>query len=164
MTSNSGHAPRIYRVGHEPTALPPAVSVVACPHCGGTVHVAAPAVEAVQRSTVRVTGPAGLPEAGPVRGPVGRVLGLVFEVIDGRRPAEQLTRVVTAPVLRYIRAARLERCPARVSRLLSLKMCRPTDGAVEAAAVAALETRIRAVAARFEHDPSGWRCVALRIL
>jgi hypothetical protein len=42
-------------------------------------------------------------------------------------------------------------------------MCRPTEQAVEAVAVAVIGRRVRAVAARFEHQQTGWRCVAVRI-
>jgi len=91
-------------------------------------------------------------------------LGLVLEVIDGRRPAAQLDGVVAPSVLRYARAARLAGPPVRVSRLRSLRMCRPTAEALEAAAVVVIGQRVRAVAARFEHEQTGWRCVAVRIL
>jgi hypothetical protein len=89
----------------------------------------------------------------------GRLLRLVLEVIDGRRPAAQLDGVVVASVLRYVRAARPARRPVRVSRLLSLRVCRPVEHAVEAAAVVGVDQRVRAVAARFELEQAGWRCV-----
>jgi hypothetical protein len=92
------------------------------------------------------------------------VLRLVLEVIDACRPAVQLTKVATASVQRYVRAARLTGHPAHASQLRSVRVCRPTAQAFEASAVVTVNQRSRAVAARFEHQQTAWRCVALRIL
>jgi hypothetical protein len=43
-------------------------------------------------------------------------------------------------------------------------VCQPTQQAVEAASVVEVELRVRAVAARFEHEQAGWCCTAFRIL
>jgi hypothetical protein len=75
---------------------------------------------------------------------VARVLGLVLEVIDGRRPPRQLDGIVAPLVLRYAQAAHVAGRPAR---LLSLRMCRPSERALEAAAVTVVGQRVRAVAA-----------------
>ncbi|WP_219420379.1 Rv3235 family protein [Pseudonocardia nigra] len=83
--------------------------------------------------------------AGNTKVPVARVLRLIFEVIDGRRPVAQLVGVAAPSVLRYARAARLAGRPTRVSRLLSLRLCRPAAHAVEAAAVVAVDQRHRVV-------------------
>lgn len=161
---SSGRSPRIRRIAYEPATAQPPPSVVACPHCGATVEVG-PAMAAVEEGDAgRATVPVDLPDAGTVRVPVARILRLVLEVIDGRRPARQLDGVVAPSVLRYARAAHVAQRPTRVSRLQSLRVCRPTEQTLEAAAVVAFGQRVRAVAARFEHEQNRWRCHALRIL
>jgi len=85
---------------------------------------------------------------------------VMFEVIGSRRPSGQLASMVSPSVLRYVRAAR----GAGGLVLRSLRLCFPTGTAVEAAGVAGVSGRVRAVAARFEHVDGGWRCVAFRIL
>jgi hypothetical protein len=80
-----------------------------------------------------------------MRDAVARVLRMLLEVIDARRPGAQLGGVAAGSVARYVRAARLAGCPARVSRLVSLRVCRPTEHAAEAAAVVVINRRVRAV-------------------
>lgn len=90
------------------------------------------------------------------------VLRLLLEVLDGRRPASQLTDQLTPAALRYVRATGC-RGSGR-GRLSSLRICRPATGIGEVAAVYRLDGRARAVAARFERSPGGaWSCVALRL-
>jgi hypothetical protein len=109
----------------------------------------------------------GLPARGAddrLRPDVEAALRLVLEVLDGHRPAMQLTAQLTPAVLRCVRAA--GRRGAGRSRLASLRIFRPTPGAAEVAAVYRLDGRARAVAARFEHpdrDDRRWRCVAIRL-
>jgi hypothetical protein len=55
-----------------------------CPHCAGTGLAHAPAVARVVESTP-VEHVAGLPDAGPVRMPIGAARRVLFEAIDGRR-------------------------------------------------------------------------------
>ncbi|WP_219420344.1 Rv3235 family protein [Pseudonocardia nigra] len=164
MTSSSGKALRIRPIAYEPTAEPAQPSTMSCPHCGASIMSGA-TDPAADTSGVRAAAiVVDLPDAAPVQLPVARVLRLILEVIDARRPVAQLAAVAAPSVLRYARAARLAGRSARVSRLLSLRVCRPTEHAVEAVAVVAVDQRHRAVAARFEQQQTGWRCVALRIL
>jgi hypothetical protein len=107
---------------------------------------------------------AGLPDAGPVRLLIGQALRVLFEAIDGHRPVEQVAKVATAPVVRHVRAARTCRRRDRVTRLRSVRICRPTEDAAEVASVVGFDGRVRAVAARFERTSAGWCCVALSIL
>ncbi|WP_219420224.1 Rv3235 family protein [Pseudonocardia nigra] len=164
MTSSSGKALRIRPIAYEPTAEPAQPSTMSCPHCGASITFgasdSAPDTSDVHAAAIVVD----LPDAGAVQLPVARMLWLIFEVINARRPVAQLAGVAAPSVLRYARAARLAGRPARVSRLLSLRVCRPAEHAVEAAAVVAVDQRHRAVAARFEQEQTGWLCVALRIL
>ena len=86
----------------------------------------------------------------------------MLEVVGGRRASVQLDGVVSASVLRYVRAAR--GVGGGVVVLRSLRLSFPADQVVEAAALVGAAGRVRAVAARFEHADAGWRCVAFRIL
>lgn len=160
MTSSNHSALRLTQLRYEPTATPSAS--VACPHCGGAVGFPEPRADF--RPDVRIVAPVVTFDVAPVREPVGRVLGRLLEVLDGRRPADQLRAVADPVVVRYARAARPTRRPQRVARVLSLRVSRPAERAVEAAAVIFLGGRIRAMASRFEQSPQGWRCAAVRIL
>jgi len=158
MTSSNHTAPRLTRLNYEPTAT----ASVACPHCGGIVGFPEPRADV--RPDVRIVPPVVSFDVGSVREPVGRVLGTLLEVLDGRRSAEQLRAVAEPVVIRYARAARPTRRPQRVGRVLSLRVSRPAEQAVEAAAVISLGGRIQAMASRFEQSPQGWRCTTVRIL
>jgi hypothetical protein len=107
---------------------------------------------------------AGLPDAGPVRLLIGQALRVLFEAIDGLRPIEQLAKVATAQGVRHVRAARACQRGDRVTRLQSVRICRPTEDVAEAAAVVEFDGRIRAVAVRFERTSAAWSCAALNIL
>lgn len=161
MTSRSAHRPRIRRTNYESNPVP---AVVACPHCGGVVGVGVSASQKIQQQPDAETGAVSSPDAEPVRRQVAHVLRSVLEVIDGRRPAAQLGGTATPSACRYVRAARLNRAPGRVSRLMSVRVFLPADGAAEATAVVAMDGRVRAVAARFEQNGEGWRCTTLHIL
>ncbi|WP_433275686.1 Rv3235 family protein [Pseudonocardia xinjiangensis] len=96
----------------------------------------------------------------------GRILRLALEVLDGRRPPAQLTGHMTAPVLRYWRAATQQRTVRSPARFTRMRLCLPQPGVAEVAVACAMDGRVRALAARFERtdDPgSGWRCTALRL-
>ncbi|MHA6792925.1 Rv3235 family protein [Pseudonocardia bannensis] len=106
------------------------------------------------------------PEDDPARRQAQGTLRLVLEVIDGRRPAAQLGRLLEPSVLRYVTAAATQPGVRRdgCARLRSLRLDRPRPDAAEVAAVCRLGGRIRALAARFERSDTGlWRCTALRI-
>jgi len=99
---------------------------------------------------------------------VHQVVGLVLEVLAGRRPPAQLVPHLDPSAVRYVRAALAQR-PAehRPSRLTSLHVHRPCADAVEVAAVHRAGTRAGALAARFEgrpDEPGRWRCVTVRLL
>ena len=160
MTSTDP-TPRISPVRYEPAAV--GVDVLGeCPHCGGPLPTAAaPVLPQADPASLPVV--EDLPDSDVLQGPVRRLLALVLEAVDGRRPVDQLAPALAPPVLRYVRAARLPRRPARASRAGSLRLCRPTEQAVEVAAVATIDRRVRAIAARFHTDQDAMRCVALRI-
>ena len=96
-----------------------------------------------------------------------QVLGLVLEVLHGRRTLAHLAPHLEPSALRYVRAASGGPPGRATSRLTSLHVSRPSVGAIEVAAVRRQGGRARAVAARFEgrpEEPARWRCVTLRLL
>lgn len=161
MISSSADGPQIRKVNYEAS---PAAAVVECPHCGGPVEIAAAATDRGPGQMVPAAAIVVAPDVEPVRRQVAQVLRSVLEVIDGRRPVAQLLGVVAPSACRYARAARSDRGPGRVSRILSLRAFLPTEAAAEVTAVVAMDGRVRAVAARFELRVGGWCCTVLRIL
>jgi Family of unknown function (DUF6459) len=95
------------------------------------------------------------------------VVGLVLEVLGGRRPLPHLVPHLEPPALRYVRAALGPPVTRQPSRMTSLHVNRPCAGAVEVVAVYRAGARARALAARIEgrpEEPDGWRCTAIRLL
>jgi hypothetical protein len=111
------------------------------------------------------------PEAPPAADPgasvvVERVLRAAVEVLDGRRPAQQLSAVLRPDVLAHL--ITLQEVVGRLKPRMLRVLTRPqTPGILEAVAVVALSTGVRALAARFEeHVDDGerrWRCTALQL-
>lgn len=101
-----------------------------------------------------------------------RVLGLILEVLDRRRPLVHLRPMLTPHTHRYLvvvtdrMATTAQRGDARV---LSIRMCQPRSDVAEIAAVCRLGGRTRALAARFERrqEPLGrqlrWRCSVIQL-
>jgi hypothetical protein len=94
------------------------------------------------------------------------MLRAAVEVLGGRRPAQQLSAVLSPAVLAHLITLQevAGHLKPRVHRLLA----RPqSPGVVEAVAVMAVSTGVRALAARFEeHVDNGgrrWRCTALQL-
>lgn len=154
----------IRRVDLEPPAEGAAAPVqVRCPTCGNMVVVTECWAETEQ--LVSRVPPAGdLPDPAAVRDQVRHVLALLLEVFDGRRPPAQLAGLLSPAALRYLRAVAAVHQARRVSRLLSVRICRPADRVAETAAVVTVNGRPRALAARFEHEGEVWRCVVVRLL
>jgi hypothetical protein len=162
MTSSSEHGSRIRRVAYEPVPAD-APGVWVCRHCGGELQARDEAGPSA-RETAAAQAEVQLPDERAARREVARVVRLVLEVIDARRPLAQLDGIAAPAVLRYVRATRLAAHPARSSRLLSVRVCCPAVAVIEAAAVVRIEQRDRAVATRFEQRQGQWRCVSLRII
>lgn len=143
----AGSGPRIRPMRYEPLGGEPCVVLPLPPP-----PPPAPAVNAVVDRDERLA-------------PSARTcLLMLLEVLDGRRPANQLADRLSPAALRYLRAAATARRTSVRSTLSSLRICRPGVGVGEVAAVCRLDGRARAVAARFERAPDGaWRCVALRL-
>jgi Family of unknown function (DUF6459) len=99
-----------------------------------------------------------------VRRSVGTTLRLAIEVLDGKRPPEQLaTRLETSTLKRW-RAERARRRTSAVSRVLRVRLCLLHAEAAEVAAVCRIDGRVRALAARFERHGPAWRCTLLRLI
>jgi hypothetical protein len=113
-----------------------------------------------------------LPADPSVRVDVERLMRMMVEVLDDRRPAQQLEPVAEPVVLRYLRATMHRLCLVGASggagygraKLLSVRVFQPHEQAAEVAAVWRLGGRPRAVAARFERGGGGvWRCCVIRV-
>jgi hypothetical protein len=99
-----------------------------------------------------------------VRRSVGTTLRLAVEVLDGKRPPEQLATRLDPGTLGRWRAARACRRTSAVSRLLRLRVCCPHAEAAEVAAVCRVDGRVRALAARFERRGPAWTCTLLQLV
>lgn len=133
-----------------------------CTHCGGSGF--APRAVAPRPEPVAPRLTVALPVVSATdRATVERIFVVLGEVLDGRRPEAQLKG--TAPVLRYVRAARSTRArTAGATRVLSLRTTCPARDAIEAAAVVQLNGRPRAVAGRLQNADGRWVLTEVRIL
>jgi Family of unknown function (DUF6459) len=95
-----------------------------------------------------------------------RMLRAVVEILGGRRPARQLSAVLSSELLAYLITLQEVAGPLepRVHKVFARPQC---PGVLEAVAVVTLSTGVRALAARFEEhvDEGGrrWRCTALQL-
>lgn len=96
-----------------------------------------------------------------------RIAQAVAEVLCGVRPVAQLSRWTSRDVYDGLR----RRCtlavglpaPRRRAVVRAVRLCRPTDTVVEAAAVVLARGRLQAVAFRLEATHGRWRMTALEI-
>ena len=97
---------------------------------------------------------------------VERVLRAAVEILGGRRPARQLSAVLRPDLLAHLVNLQAVAGPLqpRVHKVLARQQ---SAGAMEAVALGAVRTGVRALAARFERSPHGtvrrWRCTALQL-
>jgi hypothetical protein len=94
---------------------------------------------------------------------VSRILVVALEVLDRRRPFTQLDRYFAPAPLQCWRVAARQRRPHSRVRPGRMRLCMPRSGVAEVALPCTIDGRVRAVAARFEHDAAGWRCTAIRL-
>ena len=99
-----------------------------------------------------------------VRRSVGTTLRLAVEVLDGRRPPEQLATRLDPGTLGGGAPRGRAAAPSAVSRLLRLRLCLPHAEAAEVAAVCRIDGRVRALAARFERHGPAWTCTHLQLV
>ncbi|USX51004.1 Rv3235 family protein [Lentzea sp. HUAS12] len=90
-----------------------------------------------------------------------RLLGVVLEVLDGRRAARLLREVAVPPV-----AARLAGAvQARSTRMVRApRVCRPARFVAEVSVTVRREGRVFAVAARVEHRGGRWWFTSFTVL
>ncbi|MGB3187309.1 MAG: Rv3235 family protein [Ornithinimicrobium sp.] len=98
----------------------------------------------------------------------GQALRVVLEVMDGSRPARQLSRWVTRGIQdRAARRGLLARQRGgrghRVNLVRSVHVCTPRDGVAEVAALVVHNGRHRAVALRLEGVDGRWLISALEM-
>lgn len=130
-----------------------------------------PAAPGPARRLSALPPPSGYPvwnEPRPVRDQMWRLLSLVLEVLDARRPLEHLRGIVAARVFESVRTRTMYLAGTQL-RLRTLHTCRPAQRVLEVCGTAAAHSghrRLRAiaVAARVEHRPGGWLCTAFRPL
>lgn len=98
----------------------------------------------------------------------GQALRVVLEVMDGSRPARQLSRWVTRGI--HDRAARRGLVARqrggrghRVNVVRSVHVCTPTDGVAEVSALVVHNGRHRAVALRMQGVDGRWMITALEL-
>jgi hypothetical protein len=109
-------------------------------------------------------------EPGPVRERTLRVISLVLEVLDGRRPAGHLGELVGPRLLASLETRSRRTGSAGLQhRLRTLHTCRPVDGVVEVCGTVTVSTpagwaRVIALAARVERWGDRWLCTTLRPL
>jgi hypothetical protein len=94
---------------------------------------------------------------------VSRLLRLALEVLERRRPSAQLERYFAPAPLRCWRVAVRQRRPHSRVRPGRMRLCMPRAGVAEVALPCAIDGRVRALAARFEHAGDGWRCTDIRL-
>lgn len=158
-TTAGGEGPTLRRAGIAPAAVG-AEQYAPCEHCGGT--------GITPRKLVPALPVAPLAEAPPVvtdveRAAVARLVAIICEVLDLRRPVAQLP--AAAPAVRYLRAARPTRPRVNgATRVLSVRASRPTRDGIEVVAVLQVDGRPRALAARLDGPAGAWTMTAVRIL
>lgn len=117
------------------------------------------------------TSSAALPEPDPLLRNLTRG---VLEVLAGVREIEQLARWLTEDAYRALltranlatraRSARGVPATRPAHAILSVHMCVPADGVVEAVVVVATPARTRAVAIRLQGIDRRWRATSLALL
>ena len=89
-------------------------------------------------------------------------LNTILEVLGGRRPAAQIEQLVD-PAL-FARLVAHPRLVGTRHRIGPLRVCHPTDTAVEACATIRSGPRVLALAARFQRTRPGWVCTRFHLL
>ncbi len=96
----------------------------------------------------------------PAQPEVARLIRLVLEVLDRRRPQSHLEN--WAPTADFRALIRDDRVGPR--RLRSVRSSTPMPGVLEVCATFDVHERARAMVGRFEFVETDWRCTLLRML
>ncbi len=113
----------------------------------------------------QATGSFDLPEPGQW---TRRMVTVVLEVLDGLRPANQLTRWVAPEIhqrlaRRGLLARQRHQRQRHVSSVRAMTLCRPADGIAELSVVVVHHGRVRALAVRLSGIDGRWLITALEI-
>jgi len=95
---------------------------------------------------------------------VTRLVTMLIEVLDGRRPASQLRDMLSEQVYAALQTRVRTTRPGHGRRLRSIHPCRPAPGVLELCATFGTPHRTFAAALRLEYRAGRWRCTALRVL
>ena len=98
--------------------------------------------------------------AAPNQAEVTRLMRLVLEVLDRRRPQSHLENWV--PIADFRALVRDEHPGPR--RLRSVRPTAPLPGVLEVCAMFEVDERARAMVGRFEFSGQEWRCTLLRMI
>lgn len=133
---------------------------------GGHASLLPPMLPAVPLAPVAPVAPAPVrAAAGPTRAELYRLLHMVLEVLDGRRPAAHIERYVAHTCLQGLRTRVTSAAGVRQThRLRNLHLRRPAARSVELCATVQRGDRLVAAAGHVEIGRHGWRCTTLRFL
>ncbi|MGW5720512.1 Rv3235 family protein [Amycolatopsis sp. NPDC003865] len=92
---------------------------------------------------------------------VGRLLAMLLEAYDGRRPVPQIRGLVAPEVYASLSGPRWTRPRHRLCRVHT---CTPAPEVIEACTRVEADGRSFALAARFTRTPAGWLCVRFALL
>ncbi|MFJ9780730.1 Rv3235 family protein [Amycolatopsis sp. NPDC101161] len=92
---------------------------------------------------------------------VGRLLTMLLEAYDGRRPVPQIRGLVAPEVYAGFSGPRWTRPRHRLCRVHT---CTPAPDVIEACTRVEADGRSFALAARFTRTPAGWQCVRFALL
>ncbi|WP_370944433.1 Rv3235 family protein [Amycolatopsis sp. cg5] len=93
---------------------------------------------------------------------LGRMIRMILETCDGRRPPGQVRPLVSLAL--YERLVDRRRALGVSYTMRTIHTCYPADGAIEACATVEAGPRVFAAAARFERNAAGWRCCRFEVL
>lgn len=103
-----------------------------------------------------------LPTDPAARHTAQRLLHVIVEILDRRRPVNQLDGVATPAAVRCVRFARDR---VHGACLVRVRVSQPHEKAIEVSAVCRTSRQVHAIAARFDHTRRhGWRCTAFRLI
>jgi hypothetical protein len=142
-----------------PGVVPPRPVHRPGPRPGAAARAAAPGADFAPVWSTRTE----LPDP---RGAGRQLLTAVLEVLAGRRPVTQLSRIAAPGVAAAIAGGRRPRWCTEGTAPIALgavRVCEPVDGVAEISAVARRSGRAHAVAARLEGLDGRWRCTAVQI-
>jgi hypothetical protein len=108
--------------------------------------------------------PPAPPGRRPEREHVGKLLQLVVEVLNRRRPAAQLRGKLTSAAYAALCTAIADPYAPRDYRLRRFRLSRPAESAVEVFGTVARGERTHALAARLDLREGRWTCSSVTVL